>query len=254
MLLLRVPEEITTWETVALIQCVQAANAGANEIVVNVLRPGNEDIAALLDAFLPLPDFKAESVRDLDLGRAFREVDSGKVWFGSILGVKNSLYYAPLPAIKAIQVPTPVVSRSGIVVCPFAIKNEMNMGYSVWRSVFKHLATYNEHVYLLGDRSERMDALAISEADTLGTCSVQRKLEVLANARVVIGVPNAWLWLASVWSTKSLYLIPDSVPVDRWLPIKFGTDLSMFWLDYQAQKIQMPVLLAALRKMLEAMN
>ena len=66
---------------------------------------------------------------------------------------------------------------------------------------------------------------------------------------MIVGVPNAWLWMATAWEKKLIYLYPDMMATVRWFHY---SSLNYGRLIYPARGIQVSAVLAGLRQMIAA--
>lgn len=235
-MILTVPDRLTTWESVALVQIAQAAKkvaacegvAGYNEFTH----------AAGIEGYY----FNAGY--PVNFADAYRKVEQSKMYYGNVLAQCSGLHGLKL---EYPVFPTQPTQSRGVVLAPVALKPELNIQVPVWRAVVKHLRSYGEPVYLMGDnQNERMDAAAFPECDMFLSCTLEQKLQVLANAKLVVGTPNAWMWIAA-GMTKTLVIYPDSIPQDRWWPWNGERHGRLL---YQSNMLQIPVLLAGLRKLI----
>jgi ADP-heptose:LPS heptosyltransferase len=156
-------------------------------------------------------------------------------------------HFPGIVAPDIMQRMTPDSGLGTILVCPFGIKKELDMPVAVWRAIVRHLRSYGHSVCVLGDRGQRLDVANFTESETLSEHTMMYKLTALSCATLVVGVPNAWTWAATAWATKSVILYPENVGAQKWYSFisdNFGR------ICYPAQQLQIPVVLAGLRKLI----
>lgn len=137
--------------------------------------------------------------------------------------------------------------NSGIVICPFACVPELQLSQPVWKPVVRTLETYGERLWLMGEEKQRMDGCRFTEADIASNLPLIDKMKVLASATLVIGSPNRWLWMSTVWERKIVVLYPEGEPQRKW----FGFQSDNFGrILYQPDNLQVPALLACMRKLI----
>lgn len=137
--------------------------------------------------------------------------------------------------------------NGGIVICPFACVPELQLSQPVWKPVVRTLETYGERLWLMGEEKQRMDGCRFTEADIASNLPLTDKMKVLASATLVIGSPNRWLWMSTVWERKIIVLYPEGEPSRKWFGFQndnFGRIL------YQPDNVQVPALLACVRKLI----
>jgi len=137
--------------------------------------------------------------------------------------------------------------QDGIVVCPFAVKPGLELPVAAWRAIVRHLRTYGYPVYLMGDRGQWQDDCAYLEKEILSEQPIVIKLSYLANAKLIVGVPNEWTWAAAGFNTKMVYFYPERMPTRRWFSFasaNFGR------IVYDPDQLQIAVLLSGLRQLI----
>jgi hypothetical protein len=230
-MILTIPVCGTTWEAAATIVLAQALGAELYHLE-------SGDIGGILDTSALAPG-KQTIIYD----RAYREVEQGKEYYGAVLARTNGLRY------EQHRLSLPMPSREGeeIIVCPFGLKKELNLPIVIWSHVFRHIRSYGYAVSMLGDYGQRLNGMLLPENNVLSNLSVKAKLERLAGAKAIIGVPNAWTMLSTAWDKKMVLYQPDDVPERRWTSYIHG---GMFYFMYSAQALQVPVFLAATKNLL----
>lgn len=231
---------ITLWEAVAALQLAQSTG-----IISQAYLTTDLTIDELCKACGGggVKSFTSEKHK-FGFDAAYRRVDT---YDGSYLEALAE--GEPMQETKPLVVAAQPTKEACIVVCPWPIKKEFELHRAIWTSVTKFLRTYSLPVYLLGEETERQDTSMYYENEILSKCSVKEKLEYLASAQLVVGVPNAWVWLAASMQTKLILLYPEAWPARRW-----------FWQDndnvrrviYDSRNVQTPVVLAALRSIIKA--
>lgn len=141
-------------------------------------------------------------------------------------------------------------NKGSIVVAPFPVRPDMGIPLSIWKHLVLHLRTYDRPVYQIGERGERQEECAYSEGDILCDLPVADRLEAVADAELIVGVPNIWTWAATAWNKKQVIMYPDSVPLERWFP--YGSRAYGIML-YEKTKLQVPVILTALRQIIRSL-
>ena len=138
-----------------------------------------------------------------------------------------------------------------VVLCPFAVTEQMAIPVKVWRAVARHMRLYDLSVLVMGNRGEWLEGAAFLESEILSELSIQMKLEFLHSAELVVGAPNEWTWCAAAWQRKSVILYPQYTPQSRWFPFS-GID-TYGRLVYDPHQLQIPVVLAGLRGLIESL-
>jgi len=245
-MILGIPSDAALWEVVGAIQVCQSAG------IADVEYNGGDESSQ----FLELTGLKqAESgtaEKWLDLGSAMRQLEKAKVTYPDLLadtvGLKIGGGKAPLfPGLETAQ-----GEAGGIVVSPYHVHDSFRLPWQIWRGLIKHLRTYGLPVHLLGMTGERADYANFTEGTVLSSLPVADKLRALAQAKLVVGVPNAWTWAAAGYGKKVIVLHPDGIPHERW----FGFEVqprTLGRLLYDAQQLQPAVILAGMRKLISIM-
>lgn len=143
------------------------------------------------------------------------------------------------------------IAPKKIIMAPFPIASGLGFEDTrPWAFVHNHLKTYEPDVLLLSEHNEWMDNCAIPECDILSEVPIETKLEYLAAARIVVGVPNAWTWIAAGLGVPTVVCYPDRVPVQRWFPFT-GKHIAQALIEYPTR---IPTLLAGLRQLIAALG
>jgi ADP-heptose:LPS heptosyltransferase len=139
----------------------------------------------------------------------------------------------------------------GVIVCPFPLHSTLQLPITIWQPVIRHLRSYGMRVRIMGEAGDRMDACSFTEAETLSNLSVRKKLEAIASADLVVGVPCAWMWTTTSWDKKMLVFYPDGIPMERWFPkVEHSAGSNQRWMLYQAWNLQVPIMLSGMKQLL----
>ena len=133
------------------------------------------------------------------------------------------------------------------MVCPFALKGDMDLPLPVWSAIIRHLLSYDIPVKLLASENRRMESCAFYEEDILSGLPLVAQLTELASARLIVGVPNEWMWAATAWQKKLIVLYPDTQPPKRWFWYAHDNFARLL---YQMHQLAPPVMLAGLRQLI----
>jgi len=240
--------DVELWEVVAAIQVLQSQGVTAVVSACSLMSP--RAVALLEAAGLHL--YGPGNEPQLDTMKAYREIGTAKESYPAVLARVSSLSAEP---IKAPQFPATDITPStdgGIIVCPHEVVDAFKLPWTVWRAIVRHLRSYGSQVRFIGRPGERMDYATFTEGQNLSNLPVQDQMQALASAKLIVGVPNEFTWLATAWEKKILVMHPDDMPVERW----FGFDVAPQTLGrllYTGSQLQVPVILAGLRKLIEAM-
>ncbi len=139
------------------------------------------------------------------------------------------------------------LEQRGIVICPYTFHRDLELPIPTWEAIIRTLHSYGEPVYLLGEPGQRFTSAKFTENYVLSDLPILEKLEFLAKARLIVGVPNAWTWLATAWKKHLVYFYPERIPVRRW-----------FWAQhdnygrcvFDPKRVETPVVLAGLRMLI----
>lgn len=239
-----IPSDAEMWEVVAAIQVCQSRGIAT---LIESEATGDTDelyqLAGLLCA-------KPRNRIDLDFSKAYRAITSAKEPYPAVLARVSGLDPKKIgpPRFSGF---TPSMD-GGIIVCSHEVTGEFKLPWQVWKAIVRHLRSYGQTVRFLGLQGERMDYATFTEGQILSNLSLQERMQALASASLVVGIPNEWTWMATAWSKKILVMHPDDMPAERW----FGFDVAPRTLGrllYTHSQLQVPVILAGLRKLISAM-
>lgn len=245
-MILGIDRPIELWEAVSAIQLVQAIQKTGECSVAVVDGPG-VGIFALVEDGIDIYSHPQKDEKVLNFDVAYRKADQTDQPYCYTLAKENGFELElDCPQFPKIQ-PT---QDAGIIVCPFGLKNELDLPLEIWKHIIKQLRTYGESVMLLGDPGQRMDSASFTEGENLSEWALLAKIQALASAKLVVGVPNAWTWIATAWEKDLVYFYPDSIPPRRWFPFisnHFGR------IGYESRDLKAPTVLAGLRKMISVL-
>lgn len=239
-------DRIEMWEQVAAVQVMQAVDP--HPTILSGIHIGHD----LFRYAGILPSFETTAEHSFNCSVAFRYLATSKMMYPQVLATSAGLHQGM--KISPPSFPEAALSvdmTGGIVLCPFEIDPAFQIPVTVWKAVARHLRSTGVKLSLMGDAGQRMDAANFSEGCTLSQLTLIKKMQALASAQLVIGVPNAWTWIATAWGKKIILLHPDNVPSSRWFGFYETPKLGR--LLYQGHLIQIPVVLAGLRKILNMM-
>lgn len=244
-------DKVTTWEAFAVAHLLQSQLGSEREIGICGAGVEDEETNGILRASgltCLVPRDKPALFHPIQIDAAFRRIDqSSKESYPEVLMVTSNLPpMTPFPSLSYMRHPV-VASEGGIVVCPFGIRREMDLPSSVWRTVVRHLRTYDRRVFMMGDRGARQDECQYTESEILSDAPVAEKYGALHAADLIVGSPNAWTWAGSAWRKKMVVFYPDNLPPKRWLPYVYD---EMGVVQFGAYQLQIPIVLAGLRKMI----
>jgi hypothetical protein len=236
-MIIGVPKPISTWEQVAALQVAQFYNA-------DLATFGRID-KALLRAYdvndtLDDPDYL------FDFDAAYRAIESSQLSYFEILALASKL-----PSASGIytQKSTIIATDAGhIVICPFSLKGDLDLPIQVWAPLTKMVRSYGFPVLLMGDPGQRLDSVGFTESAITSDWPMEEKIATLASASLIVGTPNAYTWIGTSWDKKIVLFYPQHIPQERW-----------FWFQhknfprnvYNASQVQIPVLLAGLRILID---
>jgi hypothetical protein len=238
------------WEAVAAIQIMQATET----------KVGVYSTDATLSYLYHLAGFKLcqkEETPNVSfrLDEAFRSIDGAmshdvtyQAWLARVSGVKMVKPLAPVELLRMSR----VTDQDHIVLCPFALSKLQAIPMNAWKAVVRFLRTFGLPVYLIGDPGQRADGLNFTEGCMMSDALVHTKLQMLASAKLVVGMPNAWTWLASSWKRNLALYYPNDVPSMRWYG--FYNSHSHGRIEYVSHQVQIPLLLTGLRQLLADMQ
>lgn len=238
------------WEVIAALQVMQAVGGRVISAHLPDPFPLLAHFAGLrLTGQAPEYTFKFDNARRT-LAKCPHDA-SFQLWLGRESGLKLSL-----DAIKPLLLPRffpSLDSTDDIILCPFsAIPFMQPIPVAVWKSIAMFLRTFGVPVRLMGDPGERVEGLNFTEGNILSDLPLEEKLGILATAKMVVGMPNAWTWLASTFHRPICVYYPDTEPMLRW----FGFYNSPLHgrVSYSPTMVQIPVMLMGLRTMSGRLN
>jgi hypothetical protein len=235
-------DPVAEWETVGLVSVLQALTKVEP---VDRVFCCCEDWDILRAASLPVcAEMYGKAAEGAQVVSFKVPIPRGTEFYGEALAKLNGWELEILPPKFGIQ----EEEEEGIVLCPFGTVAQMNMPVKVWKAIVRHLRSYNIPVAMMGGRGQRMDEIAFTEAEILSEYPIEKKLRVLGRAKLVVGVPNAWTWIAAGYERKIVLAYPEGVPPRRWFPWandKFGR---IIW---DPARLEIPVVLAGLRQLIQ---
>lgn len=247
MTVLRIPAETELWELVAAVQICQAY--GMTHAWFHPMDAESRRVLELAGIHLCA---EASTAVELPRDRAYRQLAQENRPYQNVVAALAGLPPARIGAPRFPRLETEVGERGGIVVAPFEVHESFRLPWQAWKKVIRHLRTYGVPVTLMGRPGQRADYASFTEGTILCSASTDEKLCALAQARLVLGVPNEWTWMAAAWNKKIIVLHPDDIPHERW----FGFDVAARTLGrllYQSRELQVPVILAGLRRLISVM-
>ena len=239
------PKECAVWEAVALLALMQSLDEGDIEIA-----PGAHSDVYKLGAMV-MSDWNVDNADfDLHCERAYRRIeDMEDTWsYAQMLATTNG--------VEGVEVHPPVflghkqstAKSEGIVLCPTALKSDLDLSNAIWTSTAKLLRTYSQKLLLIGGR---IDGAQFLENEMYVNDSFEEKLYALSTAELVVGPPNEWLWIAFGMKKKIVCLYPDHIPVPRWLP--WYDEGHQAVLLYTRHQVQSAIVNYGLRKLIGAL-
>lgn len=242
-------DSVELWEAVATMQIMQATGEKVAASCVDV----HSDLAYLFHlAGFRLTD--AAPTCQLKLAEAFRTIDGAmsydvtyQAWLARSSGLTLTKAIAPVDFPRML----PIAPKEHIVLCPFALSKLQQIPMTAWKAIARFLRTFDVDVYLLSDPGHRADGLNFTEGTMLTDHPIVDKLHILASAKLVVGMPNAWTWLASSWGRMLAIYYPNGTPTMRWYG--FYNSPKHGRVDYIPHQVQIPLLLAGLRQLLTKM-
>jgi hypothetical protein len=247
-----IPGNTSMWELVAGIQLLQQIQEIDNVMVGTGSGNNNYDTIDMLGCAClnTCPQKVATNpvASWLSFSEAYRKVDDTEEPYVNVLAEESGL-----AMLKPVAPRFPLVtlhSNGGIVLAPFGLKRELDISQSIWGPITQHLRSYKHTVYQIGDRGQRQNFSAFTESEVLSNRPIKERLEAIASAKLVVGVPNAWTWIAAGFGVKTIILYPDHLPPKRWYP--FASD-EIGRIAYQAHQVQTPIMLTGLRQLIKEM-
>lgn len=226
----------TLWEATAILQLIQALGTTPN---IKITGEGG--------GLFSLPGvLSEENHQDLELpiDRVYRDIDNSDLPYVELLRQMSGW-----PIEKEIVPPKlsgEATTGGGIVICPFGPKKELDLTWAAWRSIVRLMRSYRVPIWLLGAQGQWMDQVAFTESEILSEEPIARKIEVVASADVLIGVPCEWMWIAAGFVKSLIVLYPEQVPNKRWFHYshdKFGRII------FSSHAVDIPRIMAGLAKL-----
>lgn len=237
-----VTRALSTWE-----QVIAYAVAGTALLSTNEQSLFNALLVASGDTLSPVSLENANTKLDVD--GAYVRVDQSKKCY-----VEELCGHVP-PLVLPDLLPAP----PSIVLAPFGHRADLMYSTELWRFISNLLRTYDpggkarsHRVQLVGDTGQRLDTSNFAENDILSNLPEAFKLSYIRNAALVVGVPNAWTWLAAGWKRPMVLLYPEQLPYQRWFPSAWEYD-DLRRLHCVSPSPQLVPVLAALRKLINAL-
>lgn len=235
-----IPLETKTWEVVAACLLAQQNGLVLSSVVTGDLHE-NIEIAELCG----VASVSGAVVRSeaLPFDSTYRAVETEDSYIQTLATKAGGLKWR-----ERLRLSQETGVGGGIILCPFAIKQDFALPIPMWLHIAHFLRSYRVPFKVMGDYEERIEAFAIPEQHVLSAIAVKEKVRELAYADLIVGVPNAWTWLATAWNKKMLLPFPDGTPQDRWL-LPYDPD-SVARLLYGRDGMHVPLILAGVRKLL----
>lgn len=92
---------------------------------------------------------------------------------------------------------------------------------------------------------QRMDFCAFTESEILSELDNNGKIEYLAKATLLVGVPNIWLEMAAAHKTPTIMFYPADIKPDLWMPYQWD---KLVRVATCKQGMVSPVVLTAVRQ------
>ena len=235
-----VPSGLSSWELMATLSIAQSEGI----VLAKCVGEGREATATFMRAGGLATTAVDVGHPTLDYAAAYRQVDQEQAPYVSVLAHVNGYMRTIKPTFPNIR----RLPERGIVLAPFGIKPELDMPKQVWFAVENLLRTYGVPVLLVGDHGQRLEPSAFTESEILSNLGMVEKLEAVASAQLVVGVPNAWTWAAASFDRKLIYAYPETLPAKRWfhyISDSFGRIL------FHPNQIRLPLLLASIRELIK---
>lgn len=236
----RLNESPLSWEAVAACQVLQASSTPVSY---------DGEFDALYDAcdLMVHPSCAPSSApKDFNFASATRLMNTRVEPYWQLLAESNGVIVSDTP----LTINTPVTDANKILICPYGPDQSLHLGANAWKYMTKSLRSYQLPVLFIGDKGQRMDSCAFLEDETLSSHSLADKIQQIASSTLVVGVPNAWLWLAVAMHKKVIAFYPDNQPQHRWL-WQFSPNLLR--LVFAHDKIEIPTLLTGIRQAIAAL-
>lgn len=172
------------------------------------------------------------------------------MWLGTESGFKLTS-----SQIKPVQLPRCHAewgTSEDIILCPHPVSTILTITQPVWRAIALFLRSFNARVRFMGDIGQRIEGLNFTEGNILSDLPLAEKISILAQAKLVVGMPNAWTWLAATFNRSVLVYYPDTEPMLRWFG--FYNTPKHGRVSYSPSHVQIPVMLMGLRTMTNRLN
>lgn len=222
----------TAWEAVATITLAQSLNA-------ELVHQQKGEIGNILDL-----TSAGEPEKELLYSEAYRQVERTKDYYGQVLarvsGVEYRSHRLVLPGFETRE-------EAKIVLCPFGLNSGLDLPIGLWSYIARYLKSYGLTVYQMGDYGTRMEGLLFPENYIYSNRPLRDKLALLASAKVIVGVPNAWTMLSTAWDKKMVIYQPEDIPERRWAPWVHG---GVHYFMYGRQQLHPILFLAASKKLI----
>jgi hypothetical protein len=237
-MILGIRRPITLWESVAVLQIQQAYQCALS---------GTNLFGELLEA-ADLPTTELEVDKIIETDSAYRAIDSSAIPYAFVLAQLNGIDPAQItnPMLPKLQ-PT---ETGGIVLCPFGLKPDVDLPISVWSDIVRMLRSYGVPVTLVSDPGQRLDSAYFTEDAIVNGRSLTEKLKLLASAKLIVGCPNAYTWLATGMNKKQAVFYPSTMPNARWFGF-YGHGHAYQLIGYDSHQVQIAILVASLRLAIE---
>jgi hypothetical protein len=186
--------------------------------------------------------------KTLAFGRAFVLASKRSVPYAVVVAEESGFAGITLDKPK-LSLPELPAMPNAVSMCPFPIV--AGLGFEdnrPWAFVHQHLKTYGLDVLLVSDHNEWMDNCPFPECDILSEAAMSFKVAALAASTLVVGVPNAWTWLAVALGVPVVLFYPDWMPAHRWFPFEENNIARALF----SHPTQVPMVLAALRQLIAA--
>jgi hypothetical protein len=230
------------WEAVAVAAVAQAAGVGVD------WGDQEDSVVRFLKELAPEPT-QGERIAPWGiLDRLYRAIDESKVDEPYPVALARELKVIPRTSsyrIKFSQEFDNPVEKNAIILAPFGVKAGLELPMIVWRHIARYVRSYGCPVYLLGDRTSRLDIGTFTEGDHLGRQPFPVIMSTIAHSLLVVGVANEWTWLTASLDKRQAILYPDNLPQLRWF---WYPSKKIGRIIFTASQVQTPVVLTGLRK------
>lgn len=243
-MILGVPSNIQTWEAIALISIVRGMRDKVPGVAVSLAGSLSDDVKTLF--VLAGVGVYGTVEKEIDLASAYIAAQTADSFYGSVLARLNGLEaQVAVPKFPFVACHS---GKTGIVLAPFGLRPEFDLPSAIWKGVHRHLEGYGEPVYVVGDAEQRLAVLPTSEQEILSDVPMTDRLYAVANARLIVGVANAYTWASAAFSTPRLLFQPETVRNDRWYPPMDNDNTK--WLLWDKSRLSLAVVLTGIRQMM----